>query len=630
MAPDKRSDGVLVRPDFASESDVATLLAAFDAAMAANSDGRDLADARLLAVRTEVPCRRIALVCTPEIGELVSSVRDRIVNAVKQFFDLSEQWPELTLLSEMRTTDSHPLHADAEQLNSGQWVPNHTHWRTHVGLLYLNTSTADYDGGLLRLPELTRTIAPTAGMLVSFPTGRRHIHEVTAITAGRRLSLAIWLTADPSRAEPWLTPSQQRSIGSRPVTRAAGEENGREANTTRILRLHRLRVAPLEPLSPGTISTRADLSADRLLAVQSSHGHFLYSVHPFDERLQSGPGSLVRQAGCGYAIAWAAESAAHPDRRALLATSARRVVDLLIGRLTTRGGTVFIEDLPKGSRPTRGLLGTIALTLAAIQRAPLACSYEVERQLLIEAISASQRPDGSFRCRTDSSSASDDGRSQEYFPGEALLSLAFEAALGSPPAQSALTAALPWYRAHFRTQPRRAFVLWQLDAWRVWASHSLQAHRADGPDPEECCEFVFEMADWLLQFQVPRAASDPELIGGFASLGRLPGCASACYVEALARACALAQLHSDEARAERYREATRLGLDFVRRLQIMPDAAPLLADPPLAIGATTTSLHDLTIRCDHGQHALTCYMAALETDDLLDHSRKRVKAWMTS
>jgi 2OG-Fe(II) oxygenase superfamily len=224
MAAEGRSDGVLVRPGFADESDIAALLSAFDAALAAQANGRDPTNTRLLAVRTEVPCRRIALVCTPEIAARVSSIRDRIVTAIKQFFDRPEQWPELTLLSEMRATDSHPLHADAEQLTAGRWVPNHTHWRSYVGLLYLNTSTVDYHGGLLRLPQLERTIAPTAGMLVSFPTGRRHIHEVTAITAGRRLSLAIWLTADRSRAEPWLTADRSRAKPS--ITPRKGVNHG--------------------------------------------------------------------------------------------------------------------------------------------------------------------------------------------------------------------------------------------------------------------------------------------------------------------------------------------------------------------------------------------------------------------
>lgn len=206
-------DGVLVARGFVGEPDVAAMLSVLDLAVRARTAGLDMPGVRVMAVRTEVSCRRVVRQCGQEISNRVTSLRERVVATVKKSFDVSDEWPELTLLSEMRATDCHPLHADAEQQISGGWGPNHTYWRAHVALLYLNTSGADFEGGLLRLPEVGRTITPTAGMLVSFPTGHQYVHEVTRVASGRRLSLAIWLTADPERTEPWMSRAKTVSGG---------------------------------------------------------------------------------------------------------------------------------------------------------------------------------------------------------------------------------------------------------------------------------------------------------------------------------------------------------------------------------------------------------------------------------
>ena len=385
-----------------------------------------------------------------------------------------------------------------------------------------------------------------------------------------------------------------------------------------VLHLRRLRPASLEALTTAALQTRVRLAADRIVTVQSAEGYYLYKFHPFKGREKPGPGNLVRQAGCAYAVARAADSAGSAGRRGLLASSASRVIDALLSRMVTGAGTVFIEDLPKAGKATWGKLGTMALTLAAIQSPSLASRYKTERPRLVAAILAFQRPDGSFRCRTDSISAFDDGASQDYFPGEALLSLAAEVRAGSVKAGRAMAAALPWYRARFRAQPATAFVPWQLDAWRTQATWPIDLERPAAPDTQACFDFIYEMADWLLQFQIGRSASHPDLIGGFALPGRSPGNSSAAYTEAIIRAFGVAQRLGDQSRADRYRHASLAGLDFVRRLQVMPETGVLFSDPARTVGATTASLSDMTVRCDYDQHALTAYLAALETSGLLE------------
>lgn len=198
-------DDVLVSEEFASVSDIDAVLRAFGAVVEASSNGDSRAQTRLFPSRTEVALRNASIFCERAIAERLRDLRDRTVTTIKERFQTPAELPEFSLVTEMRGGDSHALHADAEMPTPDGWRPNHTGWRTRVGLIYLDTSGIDYQGGLLRLPELGRTISPRAGMLVAFPADRRYLHEVTTIESGVRRSLAIWLSADPARAEEWET-----------------------------------------------------------------------------------------------------------------------------------------------------------------------------------------------------------------------------------------------------------------------------------------------------------------------------------------------------------------------------------------------------------------------------------------
>lgn len=390
------------------------------------------------------------------------------------------------------------------------------------------------------------------------------------------------------------------------------------AGPDHVLRLRRLRPVDPAELTSATLRERAGLAASRLATVQSGDGYYLYKFHPFVNREVPGPGNLVRQAGCAYALSRAADRAADEQSRGILTSSATRTMDALLSRITVDAGRLFIAEPPKADSPVWGKLGTLALSLATLQSPALASRYEPDRQRLVEAILSWQRPDGSFRCRTDSASVADDAIGQDYYPGQALTVLAVEARAGAPASRRAIAAAFPWYRARFRAQPATAFVSWQVEAWSRYAQWAMSAGGPVAPDARQCSDFVFEMADWLLQFQIRPAALHHDLTGGYAAQDRKPGLSTATYTEAMIRAFSLAQRLAEVERAARYRQASLLGLDFVRRLQIMPDTGHIFRDPVRTVGGTTASLSDMTIRCDYDQHALTAYLAALETSDLLD------------
>jgi hypothetical protein len=123
-----------------------------------------------------------------------------------------------------------------------------------------------------------------------------------------------------------------------------------------------------------------------------------------------------------------------------------------------------------------------------------------------------------------------------------------------------MAAALPWYRARFRAQPATAFVSWQVEAWSRYAQWAVGADGPVTPDARQCGDFVFDMADWLIQFQIRPAASHPDLTGGYAAQDRKPGFSTATYTEAMIRAFSLAQRFAEAERAARYRQASLSGL----------------------------------------------------------------------
>jgi predicted 2-oxoglutarate/Fe(II)-dependent dioxygenase YbiX len=191
---------VLVVRDFAQPDEVFELRMAFDEVVAAHEAGNTSLRVRKWSSRTEVPAREM-LETIGGKSSLIATIRSRMFSTTRNSFAAEDIRPEWTIFSRMRTGDHIPLHADAERRTPDGWEGNHTPWRTHVGLLYLSSAGDDFRGGALVLPEIGRTILPYSGMFVSFPSGRRHEHQVTTIESGARLSFVVWFTQDASHYE---------------------------------------------------------------------------------------------------------------------------------------------------------------------------------------------------------------------------------------------------------------------------------------------------------------------------------------------------------------------------------------------------------------------------------------------
>jgi hypothetical protein len=366
--------------------------------------------------------------------------------------------------------------------------------------------------------------------------------------------------------------------------------------------LRRLRSPHAPALDRASIEEAACAAARRLAAGQNGDGAFLYRYDPLKDQAQPGRFSSVRHAGCAYSLAWLG-SWLDEEAGGTFTWSAARALALLFHNARALPEDDTAMYLAEGNG-RQGRLGTSALALLALQFEPLREIFAEHRAGLRRTLLTLQNAAGWFEPAIDRESPKESN--QDYYPGEALAALGHELSCGGDGAiAAAFKRAFPYYRDYFRRQPTTAFILWQADAWRLFDEH--------GSGSAEHAAFVFEMTDWLLQFQY----TEGDFAGGFPRPST-PRYSSACYTEAIVRACSVALRHGDRARAERYREAARAGLRFVGRLQAGPESAFLFPRPELAVGGVTANLSTFTMRSDFDQHAITAYLAALEVQGILD------------
>ena len=115
----------------------------------------------------------------------------------------------------------------------------------------------------------------------------------------------------------------------------------------------------------------------------------------------------------------------------------------------------------------------------------------------------------------------------------------------------------------------------------------------------EWAEFVFEVADWIREFQLDKN-------GGFITRHQqdAPGYTTALYLEGLAAAAALAALRCDPKRYLDYTSSCENGFRFLWLLTIQPEHDAMLPNPSYALGGLRKSLTASEIRLDFVQHSL--------------------------
>lgn len=141
----------------------------------------------------------------PEAVAVMRSTLNDALGRIAAFYQVDAQlYPDTLNLVGWREGMSMPLHHD-NGYREGDTLP--LAHRAYSGLLYLND---DFEGGGLYLPAQDVLIAPRRGMLVSLPAGESHVHGVTRVERGLRLTMPFFLTFDRTKA-----------LAARPIARAA-------------------------------------------------------------------------------------------------------------------------------------------------------------------------------------------------------------------------------------------------------------------------------------------------------------------------------------------------------------------------------------------------------------------------
>jgi hypothetical protein len=111
-------------------------------------------------------------------------------NTVEPFYQVEIEWFEVPhLLRYSSPGGKCSLHADAENWNAEEYRWERGIDRDYSSVIYFNSG---YEGGKLAFPELNIRITPTPGMIVTFPTDHRFVHEVEEMINGTRYSCVMW------------------------------------------------------------------------------------------------------------------------------------------------------------------------------------------------------------------------------------------------------------------------------------------------------------------------------------------------------------------------------------------------------------------------------------------------------
>ena len=170
---------------------------------------------------------------------------------------------------------------------------------------------------------------------------------------------------------------------------------------------------------------------------------------------------------------------------------------------------------------------------------------------------------------------------QNYIPGQVLLALA-----STSTEDPRIDLAFRYYRHRFHNKRDFGQVSWMALAAAAWRRP----------------EFVFEIVDWILEFQQSKT-------GAFITDHQpdTPGFTTAVYLEAVAAAFHTAA-EFDPARCRRYDDSWRRGMQFLDRLIIQDRDSSLLPNVGYAIGGVRENLYSGHVRIDFVQHSLAAIL----------------------
>jgi AMMECR1 domain-containing protein len=190
----------------------------------------------------------------------------------------------------------------------------------------------------------------------------------------------------------------------------------------------------------------------------------------------------------------------------------------------------------------------------------------------------------------------------DFFPGFLLRMAATMAEVeGVGQLPTRLPEHLRWYRRRFDLLHSWGMVWWQIQGWA--AIHSLTQSPA-------MSSFVYELADWALSHQLDNGA----FLVDYQPNG--PGFHTACVLEGIGDAWAVARRDGDSERLRSYQQAWERGIGFVDRLIIRDEDTFAMPKPNRALGGVRESLTSSRVRIDYVAHALLALLKGAHFHDL--------------
>lgn len=222
-----------------------------------------------------------------------------------------------------------------------------------------------------------------------------------------------------------------------------------------------------------------------------------------------------------------------------------------------------------------------------------------ERNLLLtelaEGILAMQQEDGSFN--TFFTYESNSG--MDYYPGECLLSLMMlYKNTGNISYLDSVEKAFYYYKTYWQNSKNTAFIPWHTQAYKLLYEETNDSEIAD---------FIFEMNDWILNYQIQNSVH-PDEIGGFG--GDNPTTTTSSYMEGVNDALTVARNVNDTYHIEKYSNAIKNATNFILQTQFTEENSFYLTNKSRAIGGFKYSLVDNRIRNDFVQHSVSALIKA--------------------
>jgi hypothetical protein len=245
-------------------------------------------------------------------------------------------------------------------------------------------------------------------------------------------------------------------------------------------------------------------------------------------------------------------------------------------------------------------LGAISIAALALSDHPDSADFSQEIEALLATTKYLWREDVSFETFYRPESRS--GENQNFYPGETLVYWSeLYKQTGDQELLHMFMQSFDYYREWHRENINPAFIPWHTQAYyTVWKM----------TDDEELKNFIFEMNDWLIDFQEIEKSIYADTQGRFYDSDRpqygVPHASSTgVYLEGLVDAFLLAKEVGDEQRQEKYGRAIRYAIRSLMQLQYVDEIDMYyISQRDNVLGGLRTTVYDNSIRVDNVQHGL--------------------------